>query len=84
MHVHNYMATIPMYLLMLIAVLNWDVVRQLASFHWSGGMTLERMPAPHGSPGYLRGYLAFMTVLCVLPYVEENLRCFRHRLRATT
>jgi hypothetical protein len=78
-HVHNYMATIPLYLLMLIAVLNWDAVRQLASFNWSGAMTLERMPVPHGSPGYLRSYLAFMFVLCVLPYLEENLRCFRHR-----
>ena len=28
---------------------------------------------------YLRGYLAFMGVLCVLPYLEENLRCLRVR-----
>lgn len=76
-HVHNYMATIPLYLLMLIAVLNWDVVLQLVSLDWSGGMRLEPMAAPHGSPGYLRGYLLFMLVLCVLPYLEENLRCWR-------
>lgn len=77
MHVHNYMATIPMYLLMLIVVLNWDVALKLASFDWAGGLRLERIEAPHGSPGYLRGYLAFMAVLCVFPYLEENIRCWR-------
>jgi hypothetical protein len=76
-HVHNYMATIPLYLLMLIAVLNWDVALQLASFDWAGGLRLERIEAPHGSPGYLRGYLMLMTVLCVFPYLEENIRCWR-------
>jgi hypothetical protein len=81
-HVHNYMATIPLYLLMLIAVLNWDVVLQLVSLDWRGGMHLERMPVPHGSPGYLRGYLLFMGVLCVVPYLEENLRCWRAQRRA--
>jgi hypothetical protein len=77
-HVHNYMATIPLYLLMLIAVLNWDVVLQLLRLEWRDGLRLESLPAPRGSPGYLRGYLIFMTVLCVAPYLEENLRCYRH------
>jgi hypothetical protein len=80
-HVHNYMATIPLYLLMLIMVLNWDVVLQLVQLDWTGQMTLQRLPAPHGSPGYLRAYLLFMFVLCVLPYIEENLRCLRARGR---
>jgi hypothetical protein len=40
-------------------------------------MRLETLPAPHGSPGYVRSYLLFMGVLCVLPYIEENLRCLR-------
>lgn len=77
-HVHNYMATIPLYLLMLIAVLNWDAVLQLVRLEWRGNLTLERIEAPHAGPGYLRGYLLFMTVLCVMPYLEENLRCLRH------
>jgi hypothetical protein len=72
------MATIPLYLLMLIAVLNWDAVRQLASLDWQGHLRLERLQSPHGSPGYLRGYLTFMAVLCVFPYLEENLRCYFH------
>jgi hypothetical protein len=81
-HVHNYMATIPLYLLMLIAVLNWEVVLKLVRFEWAGQFGFERIPVPHGGSGYLGGYLAFMGVLCVVPYVEENLRCVRARLRA--
>jgi hypothetical protein len=76
-HVHNYMATIPLYLLMLIAVLNWPVVLQLVSLDWQGQLALERIAIPQVSSGYLRSYLAFMGVLCVIPYVEENLRCLR-------
>ena len=81
-HVHNYMATIPLYLLMLIMVINWEIVLKLVSFEWAGQFELERVPVPHGSSGYLRGYLIFMALLCVLPYVEENLRCLRARGRA--
>jgi hypothetical protein len=76
-HVHNYMATIPLYLLMLIAVLNWEVVLKLVSFDWSGGFSLTRLESPHGGSQYTRGYLIFMSLLCVIPYFEENLRCLR-------
>ena len=82
-HVHNYMATIPLYVLMLIAVLNWETVLQLVKLDWSGQMHLVRLTAPYGEPGYLRGYLLFMGVLCVIPYLEENLRCLRNRQRAS-
>jgi hypothetical protein len=77
-HVHNYMATVPLYLLMLIIVLNWDVARQTFTLHWSGQLTLHRLAAPHGGTGYLAAYLAFMTVFCVFPYLEENIRCMRY------
>jgi hypothetical protein len=78
-HVHNYMATIPLYLLMLIMVLNWEVVLDLVRLDWAGKMALVRVPVPHGGSGYLEGYLVFMGLLCVLPYVEENLRCLQAR-----
>jgi hypothetical protein len=78
-HVHNYMATIPLYLLMLIVVLNWETVQKLVSFDWSGEFTLERVANPHGGSHYLRNYLIFMGVLCGFPYIEENLRCLRAR-----
>ena len=80
-HVHNYMSTIPLYLLMLIIVINWDMFVNLITLNWEGHMQFQRIENPHGSPGYLKAYLAFMTVVCVLPYVEENIRCLRVHLR---
>ena len=75
-HVHNYMATLPLFLLMLIVVLNWDAALKLVRFDWAGEFYLRRVEIPHGGSSYLRNYLAFMAVLCVMPYIEENLRCF--------
>lgn len=80
-HVHNYMATVPLYLLMLIIVINWDMFINLVTFNWEGHMALQRIEKPHGSPIYLKAYLIFMGITCVLPYVEENLRCLRVYLR---
>ena len=76
-HVHNYMATIPLFLLMLIAVINWDITVKLVSLDWAGQFGFQRVEKPHGSPTYLTGYLTFMAVFCVFPYLEENIRCLR-------
>ncbi len=81
-HVHNYMATLPLFLLMLIVVLNWDTALKLVRLEWAGGLAFERVEIPHGGSAYLRRYLVFMTLLCVIPYVEENLRCFLAARRA--
>jgi hypothetical protein len=81
-HLHNYLSTIPLYLLMLIMVLNWSVVIKLATLDWAGQFTLERSTAMAATPGYLPFYLTFMAVLCVLPYTEENIRCLRAALKA--
>ena len=79
-HVHNFMATVPLFLLMLIVVINWDVALRTVKLDWSGQFTLNRLATPQGGSGYLSGYLTFMTVLCVFPYLEENIRCLRHSL----
>jgi hypothetical protein len=81
-HAHNYMATIPLYLLMLIAVLNWDVVVGLVTLDWGSDLAFEPTPLRDAHPGYLRAYLTFMTALCVFPYAEENVRCLRAARRA--
>lgn len=80
-HVHNYMATVPLYLLMLIVVLNWNMFLNLVTFNWEGHLGLELMLTPHTTSNYMRGYLLFMLAVCVLPYFEENLRCLRAYLR---
>jgi hypothetical protein len=77
-HVHNYMATLPLYLLMLVGILNWDVTMKLLTLDWAGEFHLRLLGERPGGPGYLPHYLAFMALLCVFPYIEENIRCLRH------
>jgi len=74
-HVHNYLATIPLYLLALIVVINWDVVLSLLALDWQGQFRLMPTPAAQLTSTYKGGYLCFMAVVCVFPYLEENLRC---------
>ena len=81
-HVHNYMATVPLYLLMLIVVINWDVALKAVTLQWDGQFTLHRLTTPQGGSAYLPEYLTFMTVFCVFPYLEENIRCLRYRSTA--
>jgi hypothetical protein len=76
-HVHSYMATIPLFLLSLIFVINWEVVLKLVTFDWRGQFSLSPTPSLQLTSAYRRGYLIFMAVLCVFPYLEENLRCLR-------
>ena len=77
-HVHNYMATVPLYLLMLVVIINWDVAVKAVTLDWSGEFELRPVIDRPGGNGYLPAYLAFMAVLCVFPYLEENIRCLRH------
>jgi hypothetical protein len=68
-------------MLSIIAVVNWPVVLDLVQLNWEGQMTLNRMEYEHGFTGYLPVYLSFMAIVCVFPYMEENLRCLIHVLR---
>lgn len=80
MHAHNYLATLPLYMLVMIFIINWPVMTDLVTLNWQGGFTLQRVDIPHGGQGYLPVYLALMAVLCVFPYCEELVRCLRHEL----
>lgn len=82
-HAHNFLATIPFYTFALIAVLKWDVVIQTITLDWAGGFGFVQRAVPIGGSGYLPGYLAFMAVVCVFPYIEELWRCYR-ALRTTS
>lgn len=80
-HVHNYMATIPLFLFMLLVVINWEMFQNLISFNWAGNMAFQRIDVPHGGSNYLKTYLIFMAITCVVPYLEENIRCLRVHLQ---
>lgn len=81
MHAHSYLATLPMYMLIIIAVINWPVVVKLFTLQWAGEFQFQRVVSPHGGKAYLPVYLSFMAVVCVFPYMEENLRCLRYWYR---
>ena len=76
-HVHNYMATIPLFLFMLLVVINWDMFVNMITFNWAGNMEFRRIEVPHGGSNYLKAYLIFMGITCVVPYFEENMRCLK-------
>jgi len=76
MHAHSYLATLPMFMLFGIVVLNWDVFIQLISFDWQGHLTLTRATDLPGGALYFHLYVVMVLLLGVVPYLEENLRCF--------
>jgi hypothetical protein len=84
MHAHNYLSTLPLYMMLLIIVINWPVFLKLISLDWAGEFEFIRMPYAHGGDSYLPYYLMFMAVVCVLPYTEENLRCLYVYLKKDT
>lgn len=81
MHAHSYLASLPFYMLAMIMVINWPVVLDLVTLDWQGQMRLIPVDTPPGGERYLPFYLGFMALLCVFPYLEENLRCLRHQLK---
>lgn len=77
MHAHDYLATLPLYMLSMIVIINWPVFIDLITFQWQGQMELVLLDKPHGGKGYLPFYLSFMAFVCVFPYLEENIRCLK-------
>lgn len=80
MHAHSYLATLPLYMLALIMVINWPVAIDLIQLNWQGQMQLIPMEYQHGGTWFLTTYLSFMAIICVFPYLEENIRCLRKQM----
>lgn len=78
-HAHNYLATIPFYLIALIGVRNPETVIKTFTFDWAGEMGMTLRTEPVGGGAYLIWYVGFMGVVCLLPYTEEIFRCLRVR-----
>ena len=75
MHAHCYLGTLPLYMLIMIIVVNWSVFLDLINFNWVNQFHLTMLDNAHGFDGYIHYYLMFMSILCVFPYCEENIRC---------
>ena len=80
-HAHNYLSTIPFYLIALIGVRNPDTVIKTFTFDWGGEMALLLRSEPVGGSAYLPWYVGFMGIICLLPYTEEVFRCWGVKLR---
>ena len=81
MHAHSYLATLPFYMMVMIIAINWEQFINLITFQWQGGLVLVPMEYRHGGDYYLVSYLAAMSILCIFPYIEENLRCLRQAIK---
>ena len=80
-HLHSYLATIPFYVLTLIACRNWDQFVRTITFQWSGDLQLTWRPEPLGTTTYVWWYATLMLVVAVIPYTEELIRCWMGRNR---
>jgi hypothetical protein len=81
-HVHSYLSTVPFYLISLIVVRRWDTFIKMITLDWSGEMSLVLRQEPiGGTPYYLPYYLAFAFCIGVIPYIEENIRCWNYHRR---
>ncbi len=80
MHAHSYLATLPFFMLSMVAVINWPVVLNLISLNWQGQMSFVPMEYYHGGKAYIWAYMIFTVCVGIVPYIEENIRCLRYQL----
>ena len=78
-HLHSYLATIPFYLLTLVACRNWDQFIRTITLQWSGELHLTWRPEPLGTTSYVWWYATFMLSAAVIPYSELLIRCWMFR-----
>jgi len=78
-HLHNYLGTIPFYVLALVICRNWAAFINTITLKWSGEIYIQLRPEPLGSANYVMTYAAFMIVVAILPYVEEVHRCWKYQ-----
>lgn len=78
-HAHNYLATLPLFMVTLIIVRKWDIFMKLISFDFAGGFALEWRKEPLGATGnYAMIYMTTMAVFVVFPYMQEWWRCYAY------
>jgi len=77
MHAHTYLGSLPLYMLISIIVINWQEFQLLISLNWAGNMSFTLLEEPHGTSSFLPYYFTFMCIVCVFPYIEENIRCLK-------
>ena len=78
-HAHNYLATLPFFLLLLIIVRKWEVFLDTITLNWAGGFSLSQRTEPLGASGnYAVLYMTTMGIFVVGPYLQEWWRCYMY------
>ena len=78
-HAHNYLATLPFFLLLLIIVRKWEVFVDTITLNWAGGFSLSQRTEPLGASGnYAVLYMTTMGIFVVGPYLQEWWRCYMY------
>src|SRR5262249_47186792 len=77
-HVHSFLEVIPFVIVAMIIFINWSNLVDFVTFHWAGHCNLELKRQPL-DVHYITGYVIFMLVADIAPYIEEFLRCWRYR-----
>jgi hypothetical protein len=78
-HAHNYLATLPFFLLLLIIVRKWEVFLDTVTLNWGGGFGFQWREEPLGATGnYAVIYMVTMGIFVVFPYMQEWWRCYSY------
>ncbi len=79
MHVHAYLSTTPLFLVLMIVAINWGLVTRLIQSGVQGAdqFTFIQSEYTFGNAYYLPVFSISLFVLCVMPYIEELFRCVR-------
>lgn len=81
-HAHSFLEVIPFVIFGLLSLLKWPAFINLITFQWQGHLSLRPKTDPIDS-NFIVGYMLFMLVVGIAPYVEEFHRCWRFRKRRT-
>ena len=77
-HAHNYLATLPFFILLLIIVRRWETFVDFITLNWAGSMGLQWREESLGANGnFAVSYMAVMLVFGVMPYLLEIYRCWK-------
>jgi hypothetical protein len=77
-HAHNYLATLPFFILLLIIVRRWETFVNFVTFKWAGNMSLQWREESLGMNGnFALSYIIGMGIFIVMPYMLEMYRCWK-------
>jgi hypothetical protein len=77
-HAHNYLATLPFFILLLIIVRRWETFVNFVTLNWAGNMNLQFRQESLGMNGnFALSYIIGMGIFIVMPYMLEMYRCWK-------